>query len=261
MRTIVRPHVPDEAPVDTLRRLQPAYREADLADLCWCVEELARLEVSLRLTTMTASYVAHLAGSTAPMLTTFVVKPVSFIYRLWTPPLLDLPSEMHLHLTALSAAQAALAEVWTRGHARPALLAARPHVRKVPPPHIIRQIDAFWSSLADEIAENGVPCTVSQARSISWVVETLDDMGYSIQVWVKTLGSFKAQSGGKLPKGVAPAMFDHPPLTYQLWGPRYPNRGAHRSPFSPNVEVAVATALLNLARLDRVDAARKTTVH
>lgn len=103
-----------------------------------------------------------------------------------------------------------------------------------------------WTALADEIFEaSGTRYDPADLQSPDWCARELARMGYSINFLFTTL-EYATHVHGRPP--AMPEAFAGVPVTYQLWGPLYPERGAHPSPLCPSLQVAAATALYNMRR-------------
>jgi hypothetical protein len=111
-------------------------------------------------------------------------------------------------------------------------------------------VDTRWFNLANEFQEMGVDYQPTDLADPDWCIKELARLGYSISVTYVTR-AWARQRFNREP--------DYPPgvegmYTYQLWGPRYPDRGVHSSPLMLNLSEAPAIALFNIRRLEVLDA-------
>lgn len=244
-----------DATITLIREIRPAYHEQSLRDIDWCVAELAGMRCSVNLLAMTRDYARAKQKISKSMISDKLLTPAPYSIRLWHPEKNFRPC-MHLASTAAGAVLLGLLDVLvqtvpgenanTAGQDRAVLAEKSAEVAK------------WWDSLAQEFAEFGVDCTGRQVSSIEWCCNMLDGFGYSFGcesvTWDLFLNKRRALGAGDY----LPETFATPPISYQLWGPRYPERGSHSSPFAPRVAMAAAVALLNIARMEWRDRAKNT---
>jgi hypothetical protein len=115
-----------------------------------------------------------------------------------------------------------------------------------------------WRALSQEFRQFGITYQPAKLADPDWCVKELARLGYSISVTYVTRAWAFSQFGRDpdYPNGID-GMY-----TYQLWGPRYQNRGAHPCPLVDTIDGATAVALFNVCRLDFFDMVedRVTTV-
>jgi hypothetical protein len=109
-------------------------------------------------------------------------------------------------------------------------------------------VDPKWQALAEEMKEFGCNYTAEQLNDPDWCAKELARLGYSITYSYITLESATALRGE--PPAIPEAF---PNWTYQLWGPRYSKRGNHDVYAVPDLNLAGATALYNICRLNWQD--------
>jgi hypothetical protein len=107
--------------------------------------------------------------------------------------------------------------------------------------------DGRWSVLAMEFRGMGSDYTPEQLSDPAWCARELARLGYSVSFSFITYEYAVHKMGGGEPFNKA--AFDGVPITYQLWGPLYDERGAHSSPLCDTLEDAAAIALYNVVRL------------
>lgn len=103
-----------------------------------------------------------------------------------------------------------------------------------------------WIAMATEFKQFGKNYQPNQLADPDWCVRELAMLGYAVQITYVTR-AFAREKFGREP--------DYPVdvdglYTYQLWGPRYPQLGAHPSVVTESISLATMMALYNICRLD-----------
>jgi hypothetical protein len=102
------------------------------------------------------------------------------------------------------------------------------------------------AALSIEFQQFGKNYPPDKLADLDWCIKELAALGYSTSIIYVTRAYAKSRFGREP---------DYPPgviglYTYQLWGPRYLERGSHQSPLTDNINEAVMIALFNICRLD-----------
>ena len=108
-------------------------------------------------------------------------------------------------------------------------------------------MDTRWTELSKEFEQIGVNYQPTELANPDWCIKELARLGYSISVTYVTRAWARKRFNREpdYPNGME-GMY-----TYQLWGPRYPERGAH--PLMDSLDNAVAVALFNIRQLEYLD--------